>query len=99
MKHILIKTGIVAAAMFSFAACDNSELELDNLIPDEYKRVVSIKDTPSADMELFGELFLRNNFFGAQRFKFVFEGHINFLFCNLHDILLCPQAQFTFFRL
>lgn len=53
MKHILIKTGIVAAAMFSFAACDNSELELDNLIPDEYKRVVSIKDTPSADMELF----------------------------------------------
>lgn len=39
--------------MFSFAACDNSELELDNLIPDEYKRVVSIKDTPSADMELF----------------------------------------------
>lgn len=53
MKHILIKIGIVAAAMFSFAACDNSELELDNLIPDEYKRVVSIKDTPVADMELF----------------------------------------------
>ena len=53
MKHILIKTGIVAAAMFSFAACDNSELELDNLIPDEYKRVVSIKDAPVADMELF----------------------------------------------
>ena len=39
--------------MFSFAACDNSELELDNLIPDEYKRVVSIKDAPVADMELF----------------------------------------------
>ena len=52
MKHILIKTGIVAAAMFSFAACDNSELELDNLIPDEYKRVVSIKDAPTGDMEL-----------------------------------------------
>lgn len=28
MKHILIKTGIVAAAMLTFAACDNSEYEL-----------------------------------------------------------------------
>ena len=53
MKHILIKTGIVAAAMLAFAACDNSEYELDNLIPDEYKRVVSIKDAPTGDMELF----------------------------------------------
>lgn len=53
MKHILIKTGIVAAAMLTFAACDNSEYELDNLIPDEYKRVVSIKDAPTGDMELF----------------------------------------------
>lgn len=53
MKHILIKTGIVAAAMLSFAACDNSEYELDNLIPDEFKRVVCIKDAPSADMQLF----------------------------------------------
>lgn len=39
--------------MLAFAACDNSEYELDNLIPDEYKRVVSIKDAPVADMELF----------------------------------------------
>lgn len=53
MKHILIKTGIVAAAMLTFAACDNSEYELDNLIPDEFKRVVSIKDAPVGDMELF----------------------------------------------
>ena len=53
MKHILIKTGIVAAAMLAFAACDNSDYELDNLIPDEFKRVVSIKDAPVADMELF----------------------------------------------
>jgi len=39
--------------MLAFAACDNSEYELDNLIPDEYKRVVSIKDAPTGDMELF----------------------------------------------
>ena len=38
--------------MLTFAACDNSEYELDNLIP-EYKRVVSIKDAPTGDMELF----------------------------------------------
>lgn len=39
--------------MFTFAACDNSEYEIDNLIPDEFKRVVSIKDAPVGDMELF----------------------------------------------
>lgn len=53
MKHILIKTGIVAAALLAFAACDNSDYELDNLIPDEFKRVVCIKDAPVADMQLF----------------------------------------------
>ena len=53
MKHILIKTGIVAAALLAFAACDNSDYEIDNLIPDEFKRVVCIKDAPVADMQLF----------------------------------------------
>lgn len=39
--------------MLSLAACDNSDYELDNLIPDEYKRVVCIKNDQKTDLELF----------------------------------------------
>lgn len=39
--------------MFSLAACDNSDYELDNLIPDKYKRVVCIQNDQKADLELF----------------------------------------------
>jgi len=52
MKHI-VKISLAAAAMFSLAACDNSDYELDNLIPDKYKRVVCIQNEPKADLELF----------------------------------------------
>ncbi len=39
--------------MLSMAACDNSDYEMDNLIPDSYKRVVCIKNEQMADLELF----------------------------------------------
>lgn len=39
--------------MLSMAACDNSDYELDNLIPDKYKRVVCIQNDQTADLELF----------------------------------------------
>ncbi len=39
--------------MLSFAACDNSDYELDNLIPDKYKRVVCIQNEQRTDLELF----------------------------------------------
>ena len=39
--------------MLSLAACDNSDFELDNLIPDKYKRVVCIQNEQKADLELF----------------------------------------------
>ena len=39
--------------MLSLAACDNSDYELDNLIPDKYKRVVCIQNEQRTDLELF----------------------------------------------
>ena len=39
--------------MLSLAACDNSDFELDNLIPDKFKRVVCIQNEQKADLELF----------------------------------------------
>lgn len=39
--------------MLSLAACDNSDYELDNLIPDKYKRVVCIQNERRTDLELF----------------------------------------------
>lgn len=53
MKHTLAKISLAAAAMLSFAACDNSDYELDKLIPDEFKRVVSIQNTAKDDLQLF----------------------------------------------
>lgn len=39
--------------MLSMASCDNSDYEMDNLIPDKYKRVVCIKNEQMADLDLF----------------------------------------------
>lgn len=44
---------MAVAALTMFAACDNSMYEYDQLFPDQYKRVVCIKQESKAQKELF----------------------------------------------
>ena len=53
MKQIFGKLSMAVAALTMFAACDNSAYEYEQLFPDQYKRVVCIKQEAKAAKELF----------------------------------------------
>ena len=53
MKQIFGKLSMAVAALTMFAACDNSMYEYEQLFPDQYKRVVCIKQEAKSSKELF----------------------------------------------
>lgn len=53
MKQLINKIGIIAIVLLVFAACDNSEYEMDNLFPSAYHRMTSIQDKSDGDIILY----------------------------------------------
>ncbi len=52
MKKLTYIASLVAT-VFLFAACNTSEYDLENLIPEQYRKVVCFKDQQEAEWELF----------------------------------------------